>query len=308
MPASASASALARLIPPTHLASSPLATLARLTRLASLASLASLAACGADALEPSEPAPAPAHCIQPDVRRAITVEVSGTIVDFTTGQPVPGATVGITTAWDTEGDIPADDCPLLATVTTDAEGRFGPLAVYAGAGTFFPVMLFRVAGGGRALTLSDNRACANGASDPCHLDHTIAAPSATLAAQWRTALADGGLPDADHRGLIAFLFKERDGAPAAGVAPNTDAFIALQPGADVRFVDASRGGLTPATDAATSAAGVAVIGTMALGPAAPTTGTIGIGGLRAAEQWVSTGSLIVPGAIFVEDRTASPPM
>jgi len=293
-PASASASASA---------SAPTAALA----LAAI-TLASLAACGEDALEPPEPAPAPAHCVQPDVRRAITVEVSGTILDFTTDQPVPGATVAITTAWDTEGDIPAADCPLLATTTTDAEGRFGPLAVYAGAGTFFPIMLFRVEGGGRALTLSDNRACSNGASDPCRLDHTIAAPAATLAAQWRAELASGGMADADHRGLIAFLFKDRDGSPAAGVQPGTDAFITLRPGADVRFVDAGRGGLTPATDLATSAAGVAVIGTMALGPAGPTTGTIGIGGLRADEQWVPTGSLIVPDAIFVEDRTASPPM
>lgn len=166
----------------------------------------------------------------------------------------------------------------------------------------------RVEGGGRALTLSDNRACANGASDPCHLDHTIAAPSAALAAQWRADLASGGMADAAHRGLIAFLFKNRDGSPAAGVQPTAETFIDLRPGADVRFVDASRGGLTPATDVATSAAGVAVIGTMAIGPAGPATGTIGIGGLRAAEQWVSTGSLIVPDAIFIEDRTASPPM
>ncbi|MBL8622892.1 MAG: hypothetical protein JNK64_16365 [Myxococcales bacterium] len=307
MPASASAASapaasLTRLCSPTHVASPRRATLA-----VGLAALA-LAACGEDTLVPAEPVPAPAHCVQPDVRRAIVVEVSGTIVDFTTGQPVPGATVAITTAWDTEGDIPAADCPLLATVTTDAEGRFGPLAVYAGAGALFPIMLFRVEGGGRALTLSDNRACANGASDPCHLAHTIAAPSAALAAQWRADLASGGMADAAHRGLIAFLFKNRDGSPAAGVQPTAETFINLRPGADVRFVDASRGGFTPATDVATSAAGVAVIGTMAIGPAGPATGTIGIGGVRAAEQWVSTGSLIVPDAIFVEDRTASPPM
>ncbi len=82
----------------------------------------------------------------------------------------------------------------------------------------------------------------------------------------------------------------------------------LHPGADVRFVDASRGGLTPATDTTTSAAGVALIGTIALGPGGPATGRMDIGGRRAPARWEPTGSLIVPDAIFVEDRTVSPPM
>lgn len=280
------------------------ASLASPATFASLALLATLAACSDN--EPPEPSPAPAHCVQPEERRAITVNISGTIVDFITEQPVAGATVDITTAWDTEGDIPADDCPLLATVTTDAQGRFGPLPLYAGAGQFLPIMLFRVAGGDRALTLSDNRACSGGVTNDCYLDHRITAPSATLAAQWRAELASGGMADAAHRGLIAFLYKEGSGVPAPGVEPTTDALFLPRPGADVRFVDASRGGLTPATDATTSAAGVAVIGTVASGPAGPAMGRVKIGGRRATERWDATGSLVVPDAIFVEDKTVSP--
>lgn len=263
---------------------------------------ACLAACG-DTLPP-DPVAAPDHCVQPDDRLNQIVRVSGTINDFTTGQPVSGATVDISTAWDTEGDIPAADCPWLATVTSDERGRFGPLQVYAGTGLTLPIMLFRVEGGGRALTLSDNRACTPGSNDTCILDHTIAAPSAALAAQWRADLADGGMADADRRGLIAFLYKNSDGSPAADVQPTRDSFDVPRPGLDVRFIDAGRAGLTPATDVATSTAGIALAGIVPISGLAQ--GTTDVGGRRDAERWAETGSLIVPAAIFVEDKTVTP--
>ena len=55
-----------------------------------------------DASPPPPPDGAqPGDCIAVDVRARKTVVVSGTVVDFATGAPVAGATVDITTGWDT---------------------------------------------------------------------------------------------------------------------------------------------------------------------------------------------------------------
>lgn len=264
-----------------------------------------LLACGGgdDGVTPPQPDAGvivPPGCIQPDVRDRTTVTVSGQVVDFTTGAPVAGATVDVTTAWDVVGNFPAADCPLLATLTTDAAGRFGPRAVAAGSTVTPPILAFVVHDGGRALTLSDARTCA---AATCDLGHTIAAPSAAQAAQWRADLGTGGMAAAATRGLVAFTYKNSDGSPAAGVAPSVGNLVTvpLTPGPQVRFVDPARAALLPAAQATTSAAGVALIGVDA------TAGAAYLGGKRGAEAWAGVGCLVVPGAIFVEDKTVSPP-
>jgi hypothetical protein len=267
--------------------------------------LALLGACGGDdGAAPIDAAvdapPIPEGCIAADVRDDKTVNVGGQVIDFTTGAPVAGATVDLTTGWDVDDNFPASACPLLGSVTTNGDGRFGPVAILAGSTSNPPVVLFIVHGGGRAPTLSDNRACAE---PTCFLEHTISAPSSALADAWRTELAAGGMTAAQTRGLVAFLFKNGNGSPAAGVAPFQGqlATTALRPGPDVRFLAADRTALAPAAQATTTAAGVALIGVDVTAQA------MYVGGRRSNDAWASTGCLVVPPAIFVEDKTVSPP-
>lgn len=245
--------------------------------------------------------PVPEGCIDNDTRAKKTVTVSGQVIDFTTSQPVAGATVDLTTAWDVVDKIPKPECPLLGTATTDAQGRFGPVDILAGSTVNPPVVLFTVTGADRARTLSDARTCAQ---DTCNLGHTIAAPSTTLAAQWRADLATGGMTEADTRGLVAFLYKNGDGSPAMGVVPFQGSLVTqdLRPGLDVRFVDAARSALMPAAQTTTSSSGVAIIGIDAPEKASY------FGGRRGNDAWNGTGCLVIEGAIFVEDKSVQPPM
>src|ERR1044071_4747739 len=108
---------------------------------------------GSDATPPPPgDAPLP-DCIGADVRARKTVVVSGTVVDFATGAPVAGATVDITTGWDTATPaFPSPQCPLIATLTSGPDGKFGPATVLAGS-VFDPsIMLFEVHGADRANT------------------------------------------------------------------------------------------------------------------------------------------------------------
>jgi len=252
-----------------------------------------------DGPPPDAAAPPPPTCIQPEVRARQSVSVSGQVIDFASGAPVPGATVDVTTAWDVTGTIPRPECPLLATLTTDAEGRFGPVAVDAGSSQLPPIMLFMVHGGGRAPTASDNRAC----SEPtCNLGHTIAAPSTQDMAAMRDALAAGGMADAAARGLVAFRFKNPDQTGAADVTPQRGVGVVadLKPGSEVRFLDIDRRTVMPAAQAATSASGMALVGL------ADPENAIYVGGRRTTQRWISTGCLVMPGWLFLEDRTVSP--
>lgn len=250
--------------------------------------------------EPDAGVVVPPGCVQPDVRDNTTVTVSGQILDFATSATVPGATVDVSTAWDVSENFPAANCPLVATMTTDAQGRFGPMALQAGSTLAPPIVVFIVHGGDRAPTISDARTCATAT---CNLGHTIAAPSSALAAQWRTDLAAGGMTEAATRGLVAFTYKNTDGSPAAGVTPQTGTLVVnpLAPGPQVRFIDAARSALMPVAQATTSASGLALIGVNATHQAAY------LGGKRATDGWAGSGCLVVPGAIFVEDKTVSPP-
>ncbi|HVV82367.1 MAG TPA: hypothetical protein VHE35_04780 [Kofleriaceae bacterium] len=287
------------------LAAVPAPSRRSLLRLALAAAPLLAGACGGgdDGVAPPIDAPpeVPPGCIGNDVRATKTVTVSGQVVDITTGDPVGGATVDLTTGWDVTGNFPKPECPLLGSLTTDAQGRFGPLAILAGSSQNPPIVVFVVHGGGRAPTLSDNRACA---APTCNLGHTIAAPSTEVAEAWRTELAAGGMTSAATRGLVLFKYKEADGMPAAGVVPSQGTLVTtpLRPGPDVRFVDAARADLMPAAQTATTASGQALVGIDA------DQGAIYVGGKRGGDTWDGTGCLVVSPAIFVEDKTVTPAM
>ena len=257
-----------------------------------------------DANPPPPPGDAPPpSCISADDRARKTVVVSGTVIDFATGAPVVGATVDITTAWDTATPaFPSPQCPLIATLTSGPDGKFGPATVLAGS-VFDPsIMLFMVHGADRANTSSDNRTCPDAT---CTLDHTIAAPSAALAATWRTQLAAGGMTDAATNGLIAYLYKNTDQTPAAGVtAQLTEVFPAssrdLIVGSEVRYLAADRTTVTGTSQRTTTAGGVALVGFEAVESASF------IAGRRSADTWEPTGCFDEPGWFFLEDRTVSP--
>jgi hypothetical protein len=255
-----------------------------------------------DGIVDPPPTEAPPRCVPDEVRATKTVTVSGTVVDFVTGEPVEGANVDITTAWDVTGNFPAGTCPKLATVKTGPDGKFGPIEVKAGSPNDPPIMAFLVRGGGRAQTADDNRAACDG--DTCILDHTIPAPSIDTARAWRKDLAAGGMSDPLTRGLILFKFKESDGSGAADVVPRvlaTDGseplFRSLVPGQQVRFLEEDRATLASAAHVKTRASGLAIIGADGAG------GQLRIAGDRGAEGWESIGCLVQSGWIFFEDRT-----
>jgi len=274
-----------------------------------LAIVVMLAACGESDVQPSPdaaPPDAPAGCTSPQELAEVRLTISGVVRDFTSGAPVAGATVDVARAWSTRG-FPGT-CPMLATLTADAEGRFGPIEIDAGPkeglisnGQF---LVFLVHGAGVAQTASDAKFTCSRA---CTLaPHTIRAPSAELATRWRADLAATGMPDAATRGLVAFSFEELDDA----AAPNVEAFASGSPfsalplviGTQVRYV-AADGELAPIADVRTSARGVAVIGINFTDPDA-----IYVSGRRGADHWLQTGSIVAPGWIFIEDRNVSPPM
>jgi hypothetical protein len=256
-----------------------------------------LATCLLAACAPSDPGPdpdPPAAACDPDVRATKLVTVSGNVIDFSTGAPVAGATVDVGTTLDgTE-----QDCPVEATLTTNADGTFGPMAVELGSTADTVFVMFRVHGEGRALTTSDNRTCPDAA---CELEHTIASVSAELGSTWRSALAAGGMPDADTRGLIAFEYREPDATPAIDVVANvieigqTGGPRALVPGTEVRYLADDGSALLPPAATRTSTTGWALVSL--------DTNLIFVGGSRDALSWQSTGCSLEEGSIFLEGRT-----
>ena len=241
-----------------------------------------------------DPVDPPIDCT-PEITTPVTV--TGTVIDFSTKAPVAGATVDLTTAWNGQPGFPGPDaCPILASVETRADGKFGPITIDVGSERDENFVLFLIDGAGRAPTASDNRICAEAS---CALDHTIAAPALAVADNWRAALGAGGMANADGRGLIAFEFREKDGSAAERVTAEylADKVMALTPGTEVRYVDAARTGLAPASAPSTTTSGVALVGP-------PQDKGSFIGGNRDGIGWQLTGCLLEDGWIFLEDRRA----
>jgi hypothetical protein len=251
-----------------------------------------LVACAGNPDPIDEPPVAPS--CDPAVRATKLVTISGNVVDFTTGAAVAGATVDVGTTLDGT----QEDCPVEATLTTNADGTFGPMDVELGSLGSPVFVMFRVHGEGRALTTSDNRTCPDAR---CELAHTIASVSEEVAAAWRADLAAGGMADAETRGLVAFEFREPDDAPATNVLATvielgeSGGERNLQPGAEVRYVDADNASLLPAPATSTSESGWALLGLEQ--------GFVFVGGTRDDVTWQPTGCTIEGGAIFLEGRT-----
>jgi hypothetical protein len=251
-----------------------------------------LVACTSSGPEPDPDPPAPA--CDPAIRGTKLVTVSGTVIDFSTGAPVAGAIVDVGTTLDgTE-----DDCPVEATLTTAADGTFGPTSVALGSTSDPVFVMFRVHGEGRALTTSDNRTCPDAS---CELAHTIASVSAELGETWRAALAAGGMADAATRGIIAFEYREPDATPAVDVVANvveigqTGGPRALVPGTEVRYLADGGSALQPPAATRTSSSGWALVSL--------DTELIFVGGSRDGVTWQSTGCTLEDGSIFLEGRT-----
>jgi hypothetical protein len=240
-------------------------------------------------------------CVPAGTRARHSVTLSGEVVDWATAQPVADADVAVNTAWDTLDDFPVD-CPEVATLTTDGDGRFGPAAADIGSPLEPPIVLFMVSGDDLAPTASDQRVVCD-AADCGDLGHTIAAPSRSLAAGWRAELERGGMADAASRGLVLFSFRNPDGTPAEGVTPWRSLLVdtqTLEPDSEVRFLEEDLTTLAPPGTTTTTASGVALIGVDESSSAEF------IGGSRGSRSWVETGVLDPPGWFFLEDRQQSP--
>lgn len=249
------------------------------------------------------------NCVSADVRSAATLIVSGQVQSFTADEPLDDAEVRFSTAWDA-GDSFPEECPAIASFTTDADGRFGPETVEAGSPRTPPVAIFMVTGDEVAPTASDQTFQCD-TSDCGNLAHTIRTPSAELASTWRAQLADGGMQDADSTGLVLFEFRETDGMPAAGVIPTglwpgsgDEGEVDLAPGTQVRFLAADRATLEPADATETTASGLAVI---SFGDTGDVVAAAVAGHRGEAEVWAGVGVLTSPGWLFLEDRRRTGP-
>jgi hypothetical protein len=228
------------------------------------------------------------------------LEVSGTLVDFTTGLPVAGARIDLTEAFSAASpSFPKTGCRIGGT-TTDAEGRFGPLMVRAV--DTDPTLVFLVTGAGRAPTAHD---ASIGCLFSCYLPpQTIAAPTHELTDAWREDLYAGGMEYALNRGLVAYKFHDSAGRPASGVKPVYKAHLLaddqrlLDPGSEVRFVEPDRQTLALPDRASTTTAGVALIGGT---PDAK--GYFRVGGERGTDWWASVNVITATGWIHVESDT-----
>jgi hypothetical protein len=250
--------------------------------------------------------PPPPGCIQLDTRDDHTVTVSGTVSDWVTGDPIVGATVDVSTAWDVQGNFPNTAtlmCPPIVSLTTNVNGQFGPALIEIGSPVEPPITIYMVTGAGVAPTASDARVggCSVGVVDCGNQGHIMKVPSETLAATWRAELAAGGMPNAAQRGLTLFQYRELAG-PAGGVEALVGTLV-LRPlllGTEVRFLNADLATLAPATQGVTLASGIAVIGIDTADNA------VFVAGRRGGEQWAGLGVLLVDGWFFLEDKLVSP--
>jgi hypothetical protein len=252
---------------------------------------------GSDGDDGGEP-----DCVGADLRDELTASLAGEVIDHETGEPIAGAEVSISTAWDTSTAFPAAECPILATLTTGGDGGFGPADVALGSALSPPIPLFLVTGDDVADTASDQRMeCdASGCED---VTHGIAAPARDLVAGWRSELARGGMDDADSRGLVLFAFFNTDGTPAEGVTLWSGVFQEepLAPDSEVRFLEADRLTLAPPGTDTTTASGLALIGVDTDDYAG-----LFVSGTRGSDHWDETGVLLAPGWVFLEDKQQSP--
>ena len=266
---------------------------------------------GDDVVQPDAGPSGTPGCGEPEPGPTSVVTVSGQVVDHATGEPVVGAEVAINVAWDPANPFPSE-CAPLDTLTTDEDGRFGPAEVDLQAIWYLPIVLLRVTGDEITPTASDQRVdCGEDGLQCGELDHSIAAPSRDVVAAWREELVAGGMADVNDRGLVAFEFRNPDATPASDVIPWSGLIGegALDPGTEVRFLEADGATLAPPDTAATTASGVALIGFKpddAIDDGFdPEDAMDFISGTRVSDGWDETGVITAPGWVFLEDKQQS---
>lgn len=224
------------------------------------------------------------------------ISVQGTVVDRETQTPVAGAQVDITEAWLGDRGFPMAGC-RIGKMTTDADGRFGPITVRASAD---PTIVMLVTGAGRAPTIADRSVgCLFGCGS---VDEWIEAPSAELATVWRDELYAGGMEGALNRGLVAYTFETTNATPAPGVVPQRrqDSVLdtelhPLDPGSEVRFIAADRTTLAPPQQTSTTGAGEILVGRK---PSLQ--GYFDILGNGLGLHWGGVGVIVATGWIYIE--------
>jgi len=238
--------------------------------------------------------PIPSDC---NTAGTTSFDVSGTIVDYATGEPVAGANVDFTEAFSGAQIFPTTGCLIGATAVTNAQGAFGPVRVTTPDSG--PIVAYLVTGAGRAPTVHDKSVgCLLGCNSP---PQTITVPSQELMDVWRQELYDGGMEYALNRGLVAYKFHDSEGNPAVGVTPiyKRDVFSdderRLHSGSAVRFIEADKQTLGGVTQMTTLGWGTALIG-------APATQKdyFRISGVRGSEKWASLGVMSATGWLYIE--------
>lgn len=246
-------------------------------------------------------------CLAPEDRPIdCVVDVTGSVVDFVTGDPYGGGPfVDVTTAWDTVPPFPAG-CVPLQSIVPDATGAFRIDDASCDSGLFPPILIVMVHGGTgdpRAPTATDARLTCGVAPACDPFDVRVAAPSEPQVNQWRVQLQQEGMLAASTRGLVILEYRDPAGMPMAGVVPfvregTTDRDLA--PAREVRFLGADRQSLVRADATMTGTSGMAVIGYDAA--------SAFVGGHHVSQtwRWEPVGVLFADGWIFLEDRTRAP--
>lgn len=226
------------------------------------------------------------------------LDVSGQVVDFVTGEVHQGPVDLEHGLW-----CLGDSLPYCAQGAATAESGSFSVGGEFTADLGLPIFVVRVASGDEELaaTVADRTLeCVLHSTQSCTLEG-LALPvlPRDLADGWRRELAAGGMADALERGLVLLEFRTPDGAPAEGVEPAAvldGEPVALEPGTEVRFLDADRMTLLPAATGSTGPSGLILM--------APRSDLAQVSGTSEDHRWEPTGVFALPGAIFTEEARA----
>jgi hypothetical protein len=258
-----------------------------------------------DARVIEDPDAAPGPCLDDSRRTAdCRVDVTGTVIDFTTQAPVTDPVeVHLTTGWDAIPLFPPpESCAPLEIIPVTA-GAFSLAEARCDSPVHPPTILLLVVGATVAPTAADTALTCSPSDPPdCGVvSAELPAPTAAIAQAWRTEMANDGMPDAMTRGLVIMRFEELDFSPAAGAQVlvregTSDRY--LEPGVEVRFIAADRATLVRADATQTGVSGLAIV-------AMPAEAGF-VGATRGTEVWQPIGVLTSPGWWFYERRSVSP--
>jgi len=213
----------------------------------------------------SDPQPIDPECAYPPDGGTQLYEVTAKVRQFETqGDPAGSVEVSLHTAWDIPGVFPTTCAPLARFIVGQAQGweaRFprtsGPIAL---------VIATILRGSGLATAINDKRVglcdgvCFVGSTDAPYPVWTLRADTFAV---WKAAMSR----DFHDHGLAVVTYRDREGQPAAGVAPvavEGDGLRTLAPGREVYFLAADRA--TIESRETTGASGTALLPLLAGNP------------------------------------------